>query len=68
MKKLVLGFAIVATTALSSSAFAWVCTAQATDGSGAWGQWISPYLNVAQVGALNACRQYSPFCVITQCY
>ncbi len=68
MKKLILGFAIVATTTLGSSAFAWVCEAHDYY-SGAWGQsgvWFYQWQAAQQ--ALALCRNVSPYCQVTACY
>lgn len=65
MKKLAF---IVLITAASTAAYSWVCTAQSPT---AVGQWISPYLNIAQERALYECGVRTPYfqtCVITSCY
>jgi hypothetical protein len=68
MKKIIIGLAIAASTAMSSSAFAFVCTAVAQDGSGAWGQGVSYNFYQAQIIAMNYCSVYSPYCAIVNCY
>jgi hypothetical protein len=74
MKKLILGFAVVATTALSSSAFAWRCRAEDSY-STSWGQSFQfPDLNKAQEQALYFCTQsnisngYPNYCHIVGCW
>jgi hypothetical protein len=68
MNKLIIGAAVLVTTAFSfSAANAWVCRAQSRTG---WGVGTAPYLASAKVIALNYCAAHTPrgmLCVITRC-
>lgn len=65
MKKLAF---VVLIAIASTAAYSWVCTAQSPS---AVGQWISPYLNIAQERAMYECVIRTPgwqACQITSCY